>query len=169
MRTLTSIFSIVALTFTLGCSSGSGDDGGGPAVDAAPAADAAPTIDAMPANPPIASGVGEICDPSAPTCTSAGTPGCAAAPDATSGFCTLECATDIAMGEIPDAAASQACVAEYTGSTATALCALPIGPGAGNMTTNYACGLYCGMIGDPAQDLGTCPGGLTCTNNACSP
>jgi hypothetical protein len=174
MRNLTSIISIVALTFALGCSSGS-DDGDPPAVDGGPTVDSGPPApDAMPTNPPITSGLGEICaaDGSG-TCTSAGTTGCVSVAMATNGFCTLQCATNIAMGAFPDAAATAACVAEYTGTEGTPVCATNIGAGVpdalGAATTNYACGIYCGMLGDPVQDLGGCPGGMTCTNNACLP
>lgn len=170
MRTLTSFFSILALTFALGCGGGDSD----PAADAdpGPTFDAAPTFDAVPVKTPIATGLGQVCG---------GTPNVACADVATSclvteqnqpGFCSPSCAPNLPMGTNPDTAASQACGAAYTGGTiptdGTPICgaALPQAPPSTNR--DWFCIIACGVIGE--NDAGGCPGGMTCgANNACSP
>ena len=45
-------------------------------------------------------------------------------------------------------------------------CALAgVGSGTGNMAIDWSCGIRCGTAG--SADLGTCPTGLTCTQNLC--
>ena len=163
MRTLTSMFTILALTLALGCAGGDDGeviDGVDAAVAAPDAAAAAP--DAMPTNPPITSGLGQLCDQSAP-CSDQLAANCIAfSQSATHGICTFECASDIPSGTNPDAAASQACTTAYTGSTGTPLCAAGTPDGA---NVDWSCLIACGML--QGMELGECPGGLTCTDNTC--
>lgn len=162
MRTLTSIFSILALTFALGCSDSDGGGGGGDSPDANVGPDAAPTgPDAMPMSPPITSGLGQVCDPAAAVCSGGATACLAKTMEAPSGICTLLCAEGLAPETFPAAEAHQTCADSFTGTTGTPLCGASIGPG------SFACVVACGVL--EGTDLGTCPSDLTCTANSCMP
>lgn len=162
MRPLTSMFTILALTFALGCASG--DDGSLPDAGASAAdSDLTPAPDAMPNTPPVTSGLGQVCDQTN-TCTDQQATDCIAfSMTATSGVCTFECAIGLDEGVNPDAAANQACATAYTGTTGTPLCAAGSAPVAGK--TSWSCLIACGTV--QMTDLGECPGGLTCTDNTC--
>lgn len=167
MRTLTSIFSVLALTLALGCGGGDGDDDPVVVADSGPTADSMPSgPDAMPANPPVTSGLGQVCSASV-QCAVPETNSCIAfAMGATEGLCTPICAPNLPMGTNPETAASQTCTDNYTGTTGTALCITGVGQEVGT-NVDWHCGIGCGVI--ETTDFGGCPGGLTCTNNRCIP
>jgi hypothetical protein len=161
MRKLLPIFvSCFALLLVNACSSGDGDSN----PDAAPpAADAAPALpDGMAANPAVTTGLGQVCNAMTP-CADATTT-CLSVGGAASGFCSFECAADLAMGVNPEAAASQACATAYTSTHGSPLCAARIPEQVGT-NSDWYCLVGCGVI--DTTDLGDCPGGLTCTSNSC--
>ena len=169
MRTLTSIFSILALTFALGCGGGDGDD---PAADAAPpAVDSAPSIDAVPVKPPLTAGLGQVCGGNQAVPCATATDACLVIGDDPTGFCSPSCAPDLAMDVNPEPAASQACGAGYTGTIpadGTPLCAVPLAQTPPSTNRDWFCAIACGVIG--ANDAGGCPGEMTCgSNNFCAP
>jgi hypothetical protein len=145
MRTLTSVFSILALTFALGCSGGDDDDDGGGTADAAAtggAADAAVSTgpDAMAATG-ASSNLGDVCDQATPCATGTCT---LLEEGATSGFCSPTC-TMAGMADIcgPNDG--------YTGP-GVPYCGLGMAP-------DMRCAIGCGT-----QNAGdtSCPTGLTC-------
>ena len=171
MRTLTSIFSIVALTFALGC----GDDGGGTGgdnADAAPAGiDSGPAIDAMPSTGTSLAG---LCEGQTTPCMT-DFPICLSTAQNGPGFCSLACATALtvttsATGGVPlptDAATHAMCSNGYTG-VGTPVCGIIVGGNLPNpplANTEYmvdlACGVQCEMT------TMACPTGLTCTGGYC--
>jgi hypothetical protein len=173
MRSLTSILSIVALTFALGC----GDDGGGDGsttVDAGPTFDAAPTADAMPASGSSLAGLCQAPD----TLCQADFPACLSAAQNGPGYCSTQCGTDVditttAEGGIPlptDPALHAICTAGYTG-VGTPVCGIIIGgtlpapPTPPEPNTAYKINIACGVQCEATTMA--CPTGLTCTQGYC--
>lgn len=141
MRTLTSVFSILALTLAIGC--GSDDDDGGGTVDAAVA-----TVDAMVVVPDAmavgtgAESLGQICG--ATMCPAGYT--CAAFDKgATEGMCITPC-TMSGMTDVCGAANG------FPGP-GVGICALA------DMAGNNSCGIACGA--GNGGDM-SCPAGLVC-------
>mgnify|MGYP003650853692 CR=1 FL=1 len=179
MRILTSVFSILALTFALGCSGGDDDDGGGETADAntSGTADAAVSTgpDAMPQG---SSNLGATCNQETPC--EAPAAACLASQGAPSGFCSLTCGsgvtiTSTAEGQIPipaDPALHALCSADYSG-VGTPACSLIVG---GNLpappqqpapNTEYMVDLACGIACEMTTNA--CPSNLTCSQGLCLP
>jgi hypothetical protein len=160
MRKLLPIFlTCFAFLAVNACAGGDEED----AADAAPAApDADTSPDAMPGNPPVTSGLGQVCTDMVACADQTTT--CLSAQGATQGFCSFECAGNLAMGTNPEASASQACATAYTGTTGSPLCAARVPQQVGT-NNDWYCVVACGTLN--MQELGECPGGMTCTNNTC--
>lgn len=141
-----------------------GDDDPVVLVDAAPGIDAAPPVDAPPSIP-MAEGLGKLCNQQTPCPDSA--PICAIAQGSANGFCTLQCGTTPEQqNPMPPANGHQICqMAQPAPPSGTPLCVVT--GGAQNGTIPWACGVMCGTF--QGQELGNCPGGLTCVNNFCQP
>lgn len=169
MRLATTLFSILALSL-VACG---GDDGGG---DDQPnlvdANDNTDPPDAAPVDPGV-SGLGQVCTTAGTECTTGDATICAELDDPPNGgFCTLSCGT---TGRVPDpipqdfqppADGQQICGAAYMGDTGTPVCA--IYQNAEDATVDEAtwyCAVACGTFN--GQNLGDCPGGLTCQANFC--
>ena len=177
MRTLTSMFSILALTLALGCGDDGGDDG-----NTTPDANTGGTADAMTAQPDAmpqgGTNLGAICNQGTP-CDSA-FPSCLSLPNAQNGFCSNQCGTGVtvttnAQGQVPipqDPALHAMCAAGYTG-VGTPACSVIIGGNLPNPPmqpapdTEYMVDLACGVACE--QGTNACPAGLTCTQGLCAP
>jgi hypothetical protein len=121
----------------------------------APAADA-PNAAAM--------GLGKVCD-QATACPTTGATQCVGVSmTATHGFCTLPCGMTPSTSMTPPANGDAMCTAAMPASPqGTPACAIH-GPAMSNKFTWY-CVLACGTLS--GQNLGQCPGGLTCMSNLC--
>ncbi len=157
MRTLTTLLSIMALTFALGCSGGDSGDGGGPAADAnGSSADADPTggADAMPSG--VADGQACTASEADPTggcptgyvCLSAGAGG---------GACFNECTGAGSVCPGYEGPGASLCIVQITDAQMN-----PIG---------NACGIVCGDTNGQVAGCaggacdGTCPGTWSCVNS----
>jgi hypothetical protein len=140
-----------------------GDDGGS-TVDAAPI-DMGGSADAA-GNPP-AQGLGAVCNNSMPCPTTpAGLECLAVTANATQGFCALPCGTTAPGAMQPPTGGQAIC----SGSTpppgsGTPVCAVTSEDEGTPPMTPWFCAVACGTL--QGMDLGTCPGGLTCTMNLC--
>ena len=159
-------FSMVALA--LAACGGKSDDGNTDDVTDnvdAPDVDAAPQVDAAPDN--VATELGKVCTAAGNECP-ADAPECLAfgggMPD--HGICTLECGTSQSM-QMPPAGGMAICTAQYDGSSGTPLCGGISNMNAGTYT--WVCVVGCGTFdnGGTPVELGECPNGLVCTDNAC--
>lgn len=163
MRIASSFLMTVALGSVLvACGGDDGDGGGGGNPDAAVQIDAAPMVDA--GNPP-AMGLGARCDNMTPCPTTpAGLECVALSQGATYGFCALPCGTTPAASMEPPMNGTQTCQASTPApGNGTPICAIT-GPMMNGMKP-WLCGVACGTF--MGQNLGTCPGGLVCTDNLC--
>jgi hypothetical protein len=140
-----------------------GDDGGKSRADAGPG-DGGSGSDAG-GNPP-AQGLGAVCDDThmCPT-TPAGLECIALSDNATHGFCAAPCGMS-ANNQTPPTGGTAMCTASQPPpGNGTPLCAIT-GMAVGQPPmTPWFCGVACGTF--MSMDLGTCPGGLTCTDNLC--
>ena len=172
MPTFTSICSVFALTFALGCASGDADDGGGSTDAAPPTVDAAPSIDAG----PTGSNLGATCMAGTTPCVGQAN-ACLSIAQNGPGFCSFQCATALPLttndqGQVPvptDNALHTACAANYTG-IGVPLCAVIVGGNVPNpplANTEYLVDLACGV----ACEMTTmaCPTGLSCSGGLCVP
>lgn len=145
MRILTSVFSILALTFALGCSGGDDDDGPGETPDATVGgtADAAVSTgaDAMPTGGGAAANLGTVCDQATPCATGTCT---LLEEGATSGFCSPNCT----MAGMTDVCGPE----DGFPGPGVPYCGLGMAP---DMRCAIGCGTQNG--GDTS-----CPTGLTC-------
>ncbi len=152
MRTLTSVFSILALTFALGCSGGDDDDGGGTA-DASTAPDS-----------------GVVIQPDAMAATSADGTACTASEEDPQGGCPANshaCVGGNCM-ELCNLTAEMepdgmACTA-YEGPGASA-CIFGLSANGMPPFAAAACGIFCG---DTTGNVPSCQGGAcdgTCPND----
>jgi hypothetical protein len=119
-------------------------------------------------------GIGEACDGTVVSCTAPETDECLTPPNQTSGFCTLQCATDVSvvsdeMGNIPidqiPVSSHETCMASFSGDGGVAECGVivdfdPPVVGTPSPNTPYlitaSCAVRCSETGNP------CPTGLTC-------
>jgi hypothetical protein len=157
------------MSFVVGGSlAGCGDDGGGGggAVDAAPPMIDAPMIDA--GNAP-AMGLGAVCSQTMACPTTPADLGCVRlSTTATTGFCTIPCGqTNVppqGQDPTPPTGGDALCAASMPApGSGTVACFISSAPAMNKI--NWFCGIACGNI--QGTDLGTCPGGLTCTDNIC--
>jgi hypothetical protein len=137
-----------------------GDDGGS-TVDAAPMDMAGSDA----GNPP-AQGLGAVCDNARPCpATPAGLECVALSMTATQGFCALPCGSSANNMTPPQGGQAICSGSQPPPGSGTPLCAIT-GPAEGTPPmTPWLCGVACGTL--QGMDLGTCPGGLTCTDNLC--
>ncbi len=152
---------LAALCVSIGCG---GDDGGSKTPDAKLFEDAKVYMDAPPADAPNASaeGLGKVCDQMNPCPT--GLQCIRLSMTATHGFCTLSCGTTQASSTQPPANGNMVCMqATPAPGNGTPLCALNDGMTTGTKT--WYCAVACGSYMN--QNLGQCPGGLTCSGNIC--
>ena len=126
-----------------------------------------PGVDAANGNP-AAMGLGKVCNQTQMCPTTGATLCVALSMSATQGFCTLGCGTTTkpASGNpTPPPGGDAMCTASTPAPGAgTPACVLATAPDANNMI-KWDCAILCGMQG--TTNLGTCPGGLTCTMNIC--
>ncbi len=169
MRTLTSIFAVLALTLSMGCGGGDGD---GDTPDATPV-----TIDAGADAMPSGSSLANTCTGSADgTSTDCAAPfaACVAA-DGAPGWCTAGCAQAVAItsngtGGLPlpqDATFHAPCKADYT-KVGTPVCGIIVAvvPDETIMPNKeYSVSLACGVQCE--QTTNACPTGLVCDRGYC--
>ncbi len=150
----------VSMVFAL---SACGDDGGS-SVDAAPM-DMGGGDGSGSGNPP-AQGLGAVCNQTTPCPTTpAGLECIALSATATQGFCGLPCGTS-ANDQTPPQGGQAICTGSMPApGSGTPLCAITGAPEGTPPMTPWFCGVACGTL--QGMDLGTCPGGLTCTENLC--
>ncbi|MBP6633760.1 MAG: hypothetical protein KBG28_02750 [Kofleriaceae bacterium] len=121
-------------------------------------------VDTTPDASTGAMGIGQVCSQAMPCPASA--PTCAVTQmNATVGFCTASCGTTPANSMTPPAGGNAMCVAAYTGGVGTPVCGLGFAPMGQTMT--WGCAIACGNF--QGNELGGCPGGLTCVANNCTP
>jgi hypothetical protein len=111
-----------------------------------------------------------LCPTSDPICTSLGgawfcTESCGTGPCATGGSAgSSSCFGTGSNQPQPPSGGDAICMSQS--SSGTPVCGLyGPGPGSGNMAVAWACGILCGTSG--SNNFGTCPTGLTCTQNFC--
>lgn len=111
-----------------------------------------------------AMGLGAVCSQTM-MCPTTGATMCAAlSMTATHGFCTLSCGMTASTATQPPTNGNQMCAASTPAPpSGTPVCAIH-GPAMNNKFTWY-CAVACGTLNN--QDLGQCPGGLTCMSNIC--
>lgn len=152
------------MTLAMAACGGKSDDGNADVTDEA-GIDAAPQADAAD-NSNTATELGKVCTGVAGECP-ADAPDCLAfSKGADHGICTLECGTS-QDPMMPPAGGNPICAAQYDGSSGTPICAGTSGMDAGTYT--WVCLVGCGTFdnnGTPVE-LGDCPNGLVCTDNAC--
>lgn len=144
-------------------------------VDAVPV-DAAPVdavVDAMPIDAapdveyPFPQGLGLYCNEFNPCPQSV--PNCYRKPGDQNGFCTLDCGTtypDMPGDLTPPVGGDEICAsAKPAPPVGTPRCAITFD--GETPALGWGCAIACGSVG--GQNLGPCPGGLTCVANLCTP